>query len=127
MENNLIDDDISLDMTPLIDVIFMLLIFFIMTTTFNKPAVEILLPMAEMTEELEAGEEIVIAITDEGGIFFHEQQISGQDLDAIFAEQPDATVNLHVDRYAPFEAFVEVVDKAKARDGGKLVISAETQ
>ena len=38
------DEDASIDLTPVIDVIFMLLIFFIMTTTFSKPVLDIVLP-----------------------------------------------------------------------------------
>ena len=41
------DEDASIDLTPVIDVIFMLLIFFIMTTTFSKPVLDIVLPASE--------------------------------------------------------------------------------
>ena len=45
------DEDASIDLTPVIDVIFMLLIFFIMTTTFSKPVLDIVLPASETSEE----------------------------------------------------------------------------
>ena len=45
------DEDASIDLTPVIDVIFMLLIFFIMTTTFSKPVLDIVLPASETAEE----------------------------------------------------------------------------
>ena len=45
------DEDASIDLTPVIDVIFMLLIFFIMTTTFSKPVLDIVLPASEASEE----------------------------------------------------------------------------
>ena len=48
------DEDASIDLTPVIDVIFMLLIFFIMTTTFSKPVLDIVLPASE-TAELQQG------------------------------------------------------------------------
>ena len=41
------DEDASIDLTPVIDVIFMLLIFFIMTTTFSKPVLDIVLPASD--------------------------------------------------------------------------------
>ena len=45
------DEDASIDLTPVIDVIFMLLIFFIMTTTFSKPVLDIVLPASDTAEE----------------------------------------------------------------------------
>ena len=45
------DEDINIDLTPLIDVIFMLLIFFIMTTTFSKPVIDIMLPASKTAEK----------------------------------------------------------------------------
>lgn len=126
MFNEFLDEDLGLDLTPLIDVIFMLLIFFIMTTTFNKPILDIVLPTAEQVDQLEKGEEIVISLTKEGGFFYKNEQVSLGQLEEIFAEQPEATVNLYVDKETPFDAFVQVIDKAKVREAGKLVISAET-
>ena len=37
-------EDAGIDLTPLIDVVFMLLVFFIMTTTFSRPVLVIVLP-----------------------------------------------------------------------------------
>ena len=39
-----LEEEPSIDLTPLIDTIFMLLIFFIMTTTFSRPVLDIVLP-----------------------------------------------------------------------------------
>ncbi len=123
--NNILDEDLALDLTPLIDVIFMLLIFFIMTTTFSKPVVDIILPSAEHTEEAVKQEELVISLTAEGGYFYKDNQMSIDDLDKLFKENPEAIVNFHIDQKAPFDAFVRVIDKVKEKEGANFVISTE--
>ncbi len=123
---DLLDDDAGVDLTPLIDVVFMLLVFFIMTTTFSKPVVEIVLPTAKETQELEKQEEIVIAITETGGIFYKDISLSEGQFEALLADHPTTRLNLHVDKKAPFDSFIQVIDKAKAREGGSFVISTES-
>ncbi len=123
---DMLDDDLSVDLTPLIDVIFMLLVFFIMTTTFSKPVMDIVLPTAVKTEELEKQEEIVIAITATGGIFYKDISLSQGQFEALLEEHPTTRINLHVDKKAPFDSFIQVIDKAKAREGGSFVISTES-
>ncbi len=123
---DLLDDDAGVDITPLIDVVFMLLVFFIMTTTFSKPVMDIVLPTALKTEELEKQEEIVIAVTETGGIFYKDISLSEGQFAALLEEHPTTRINLHVDKKAPFDSFIQVIDKAKAREGGSFVISTES-
>ncbi len=125
MKMDIFDEEVSIDLAPLIDVVFMLLVFFIMTTTFSKPVIDIVLPKAEHTEEKERSEELVISLTKEGGYFYKDEQYSVEQLEHLFKENPEATINLYVDQKAPFDSFVQVVDKAKAREAGKFVISTE--
>ena len=65
------DEDASIDLTPVIDVIFMLLIFFIMTTTFSKPVLDIVLPASETSEESSRkNAELVISVKADGTIHY---------------------------------------------------------
>ncbi len=121
----LFDDDLSIDLTPLIDVIFMLLVFFIMTTTFSKPVLEILLPQAQNTDAGKKQEEIIISVDAEGQFFYNTELVDLATISALIDKHPEATLNLYIDKKTPFEAFVHIVDKAKAREGGKFVISTE--
>ena len=69
MHDDPLNDDISLDITPLIDVIFMLLIFFIMTTTFSKPVLDIVLPQSETSEDPTANKgELLISVREDGSM-----------------------------------------------------------
>ena len=98
------DEDASIDLTPVIDVIFMLLIFFIMTTSFSKP---------------------VISVKDDGTIHYQDRQLTKEALAAVLETRPEALLNLYVDEKAPFEAFVGVVDIARLKRGGHFVISTQ--
>ncbi len=62
------DDDMELNMTPMLDVVFILLIFFIVTSVFVKtPGVDIFRPEAVTTKEWKPG--ILTAVTGEGEIW----------------------------------------------------------
>ena len=120
-----LEEEPSIDLTPLIDTIFMLLIFFIMTTTFSRPVLDIILPASSEAEASAEKREQVISIKADGSLHYEGRMIDRSEVDAILAERPEALLNLHVDQKAPFEAFVEVVDIAKVRKGGRFVISTQ--
>ncbi len=120
------DDDLAVDLTPLIDVVFMLLIFFIMTTTFSKPVMEIILPKAEQAQlPEEKSKEILVSITQHGSLFYKDKRIELEQLVAELRKDTSTVLNVYVDKNAPFEAFVNVVNMAKVEREGRFVISTE--
>lgn len=122
------DEDVNIDLTPLIDVIFMLLIFFILTTTFSKPVLEVLLPSSKMAEAGEKGtKEILITVTNDGKIYYGESIIDSRKLTEILQSNPDKVLNLFIDKSAPFESFVHILDVAKKERGGKFIISTDVK
>ncbi len=120
-----LEEEPSIDLTPLIDTIFMLLIFFIMTTTFSRPVLDILLPESSEAEASDDRREQVISIKADGSLHYEGRQIDKSELVAVLSERPEALLNLYVDQKAPFEAFVGVVDIAKVKKGGRFVISTQ--
>lgn len=127
MHDDLLNDDISPDITPLIDVIFMLLIFFIMTTTFSKPVLDIVLPQSETSEDPAAGKgELLISVREDGSCWYREQQLDKDAIKALIDADPEAMLNLYVDEKTPFQYFVELVDLARQRPGGRFVISTRS-
>lgn len=120
-----LDEEPGVDLTPLIDVIFMLLIFFIMTTTFSKPVLDVVLPSASSSKQAENKKEIIISIKKDGSLHYNREEIRLDDIAAILNQAPEAELNLYVDQKAPFDAFVSVVDVAKNLREGRFVISTE--
>ena len=122
-----LDEDASIDLTPLIDVIFMLLIFFILTTTFSKPVLDIMLPASDAAlPQTERKPELLISITAEGKMFHQDEELRPESLNALLDSRNEDLLNLFVDEKAPFQAFVAIVDIAKTKRGGRFVISTKT-
>ena len=120
------DEDINIDLTPLIDVIFMLLIFFIMTTTFSKPVIDIMLPASKTAEKAGSEtKEIVITVSNKGDIYYDKNIISANELEKILKDNPDKILNMFIDKTAPFQSFVHIVDIAKKEREGRFIISTD--
>lgn len=119
--------DSRIDLTPLIDVVFMLIIFFVLAGTFSKPVLEVLLPHAQ-TSERPGGiqeKELTVALDHEGRIFAEGREFQRDELPALVALYPDLPMNLHVDKRAPFEPFIALVDQTRIAGRTNVVISTE--
>lgn len=118
--------DSSLDLTPIIDVVFMLLIFFIMATTFSMPVLDVVLPEAESAQQpLEKKAELVITIDPQGRILHKDTALDRQALADLLQTQRELPVTLFVDERAPFEPFVLIMDQAKLAKRTHVSISTQ--
>ena len=111
------DHELALNLTPMIDVVFLLLIFFMVATTFLDPEREIgiELPEAESGTTLEeAPEELIINVLRDGSLVLAGEEITrAQLLDSLRSSaQRDATtpVTIRGDRMVHHEAIVGVMD-----------------
>ncbi|MDR0338772.1 MAG: biopolymer transporter ExbD [Desulfovibrio sp.] len=120
------EPEASLDLTPLIDTVFMLLIFFIMATTFSKPVLEVALATADSAGVREAvKEKLVVTITAEGFILFDDEPVREEEVASRMAPLPrEAPLVFNVDKGAPFGLFVQVLNVAKGQQRSRFVINA---
>lgn len=116
--------DINLDLTPLIDVIFVLLIFFILTTTFAKPLLDVVLPQSNQATPNKDKQFLNIVINDKGVLYYENNEISLDDLRVLLKEKTE-TLNIMAHKDMNFGRFVEVLDIAKELRNGEFVISTE--
>lgn len=127
MDDMFLDDagfDMSIDLTPMVDVLFMLLIFFITATTFIKPVIDVNLATAESAARGNTtGKQIVITINKTGGVFLDDRQVSLSELELVFTREQEAPINLFVDRQTPFQNFLSVIDLAKQHKRDDLVVT----
>ena len=117
------DEEPRIDLTPLIDVIFMLVIFFVMTMTFSKPVLDLMLPAAENSGARKKDAELLLQVDSEGRIHYEGIEIKREELSDFLDSHRDGMLNLMIDEKAPFESFVSIVDVAKVKRNGQFVIS----
>ena len=118
-----------IDISPMMDMVFILLIFFIVTSTFTRETgIDVTKPKASSAKEL-AKESILIGITRQGTVHINETQVNLSSLQTILkqmmAESPDRPVIIVSDRDAPSGAIVDVLDECNIAKVHKVSISAE--
>ncbi|MEW6259290.1 MAG: biopolymer transporter ExbD [Thermodesulfobacteriota bacterium] len=106
-----------IDIAPLVDVVFLLLLFFMLT--FNMAldrSISIRLPQSTSSEDLSASR-IVLVITREGEVSIQGQTVSLQALATILREQPswrpDIPIHIRSDREVPVGLLVSVIDAVR--------------
>ena len=116
-----------LDITPLVDVVFLLIIFFMLTSTFViQPGIEVKLPKAITSEALEE-KNLIISLTDDGKIYLDRNVVS---LDKLKAELKEVSrqgraVLIKADQKISLGNVVEVWDLC--RDIGIAQVSIATE
>ena len=111
-------DDPEVNLTPLIDVVFILLIFFMVSTTFQKESeINIELPEASGEPLEERKDQLEIVIDANGHYFIDEQQVVNTELVTLkkaiqkfLGEQRDLPVVIRADRTTPYEAVIRAMD-----------------
>ncbi|MEP1384465.1 MAG: biopolymer transporter ExbD [Paraglaciecola sp.] len=113
----------GIDMSPLLDVVFILLIFFIVTTVFVKETgVEVDKPQAISIQKMEQTA-ILLAITDNGGVFYDGSNVGVAGVRGIVEQlqrREPRPVVIQADKTVPTELLLEVIDGAKLA-GAKTV------
>ncbi|HQZ28744.1 MAG: biopolymer transporter ExbD [Verrucomicrobiales bacterium] len=116
----------EINISPLIDVVFILLIFFIVTTVFvEETGVEIDKPRAATQQDLEKNS-ILLAVTRTGQVFYGGRDIGISGVRAVVArliKQEAMPVIIQADRAAPTEATVSVLDEAKLAGAPNVFVS----
>ena len=106
----------QIDLSPLLDVVFILLIFFIVTTVFVKETgVDVKKPQAMSASDLER-KSILIAITEDGQVIYAGQDIGVAGVRHVVTqllEQQSMPVILQVDENVKTKTLVSVMDEAK--------------
>ena len=113
-------DDIELNLTPLIDVVFLLLIFFMVSTTFDKQSqLKITLPEATASAEQVSDKAVVIGIDAKGRYFINDRQLVNTQaktlklaLIKIVADNKDVPLIIRADAKTPHASVVKAMDVA---------------
>ncbi|PLW68789.1 ExbD/TolR family protein [Pseudohalioglobus lutimaris] len=122
-------DEAELDMTPMLDIVFIMLIFFIVTTSFVKESgVTVSTPQAS-TASKQANANIFIAITAKGEIWVDRRPVDPRSVRAIVArlhaDNPEGSVIIQADEEASTRTLVEVMDQVRLAGVEGIAIAAE--
>jgi len=124
-------DETEVDLTPMLDVVFIMLIFFIVTASFvkevgidlNRP------PPGESTKTVTENENILIQITDDGMIFIDRRSVDIRavraNIERLHAERPNGIVVLAPSGASFNGLMVEVMDQARLAGVEDISLAAE--
>lgn len=120
-----LDDDLHVDLTPLIDVIFMLVIFFIMTMSFTLPVVEFNLPQSSTAQQINQSATLRITVDKHGNMSADEQAFTYDELESYIqskVKQQDTQLSLEVliDADTPTQYLIDIADLARLYTQGRL-------
>ena len=111
------DDDAKADMTPLIDMVFILLIFFIVTTSFvRETGIEVKRPVASSATTKEKAS-LFVGISPEGRVYLEGRELDIRNVKArmerFLADTPAGSVVIVADTSCPTGITVEVLDACR--------------
>jgi len=119
----------EITMAPLIDVVFLLLIFFMVTTVFpDNRGMEIEKPESEFSEPLQM-KRLLFTLQQDGSVFYKAQAIAFTDVERLVREQlnaaPDTAVMLQVDKLATTQSLISLMDACKSAGAKRVGIASE--
>jgi len=127
-DESLEEDESEINLTPMLDVVFIMLIFFIVTAVFVKePGVEVDRPEALTAFQAGAGS-IYVAVTPQDEIWIDRSVVEANEIrysiERLRQESPAAGVVIKADSDARNELVIQVMDAAKAAGVDNIVIAA---
>ncbi|MBW2274293.1 MAG: biopolymer transporter ExbD [Deltaproteobacteria bacterium] len=123
------EEESEVNLTPMLDVVFIMLIFFIVTASFVKEAgIDVTRPPAATAEKKERGN-ILVAITANNQIWIDRRQVDARALRAnierLYAENPQGSVIIQADVLSQNGLLVKVMDAARLAGVSNVALAAE--
>ncbi len=123
------EEEAAIDMTPMLDIVFIMLIFFIVSTSFLKEAgIEVSKPKAQQSQKTDKAN-IFIAIRENGEIWMDKRVVDiervSANIERMLAETPTEVVVIQADKEAKHGIVVKVMDQIKASGIDRISIAAE--
>lgn len=119
----------AIDLTPMLDVVFIMLIFFIVTATFIKEAgIEVNRPEATTADEKKRAS-ILIAVSNNNEIWIDKNRVDPrgvrQAIERLLTENPNGTVVIQSDSEASIELLVDITNAAREAGVNDVAVSTE--
>ncbi|MEJ5348367.1 MAG: biopolymer transporter ExbD [Desulfosoma sp.] len=116
-------------LTSLIDIVFLLLVYFLLTTNFlTEEGIRVQLPQALSVVPSE-DREIIVTLSSEGDVYLGAKAVTLEDLSTVIKERlqsnPETAVVLKADRSLVLDRVVQVMDTIKAAGAARLRLATE--
>jgi len=123
------EDESAIDITPMLDVVFIMLIFFIVTATFVKEAgIDVNRPDAATAVKQEKAN-ILIAINDKNEIWIDRRRVDIRsvrpNIERLHAENPQGSVVIQADKDSKTETLIKVMDASRSAGVFNVAIAAQ--
>lgn len=128
-QNLMDEEEAAIDMTPMLDVVFIMLIFFIVTASFVKESgIDVNRPEAATAVKKDRAN-ILIAISGKGEIWINKRKIDVRavqaNIERLHAENPQGTVVIQADKKSTTETLIKVMDASRAAGITDVSIAAQ--
>ena len=114
-------DEPEINLIPFIDVLLVILIFLMLTTTYSKfTELQLTLPMADAEQQRDHPKEVIVSVAADGRYAVNKNGVEGKSVDALAPvlreaakAGPDSVVIISADATAPHQAVVTVMEAAR--------------
>jgi len=121
---------LRMELSPLIDCIFQLLIFFMLSSTFLTPSIKLTLPTAE-ADSVSTTDEIMVTLSSDDTIYINKQQVTfetlGPEIRRLLQDSDEKAITIRGDSDINFSAFVRALDIAKQNGAVNVNIAHQTK
>lgn len=118
----------AIDLTPMLDVVFIMLIFFIVTASFIKETGKEVIRPPAVTSEKKPAASILIAVTDNNEIWVDKKKVDPRNIKLVIErmrlDNPKGTVSIQADQEADIKFVVDIANAA--RETGIAEVSVST-
>lgn len=125
------EDDADINLTPMLDIVFIMLIFFVVTASFLKESgVDVSRPQASTAVRKEHGN-ILVGITAQDEVWIDRRRVDVRavraSIERLHAENPEGAVVIQADKKAKTGLLVQVIDQARMAGVADVSIAATRQ
>ena len=123
------DDESAIDITPMLDIVFIMLIFFVVTTSFVKESgIDVNRPSASTAERKETGS-ILVAISMDNIVWIDKRRVDPDairpNIERLHAENPEGGVVIQADKASTSGLLVKVMDQIRLAGVTNISIAAQ--
>ena len=122
-------DKVDVNLSPLIDMVFLLLIFFVVTTSFVKETGIDVQRSTAATAEVKASGSILISVSSDGEVWMEGKKVDVRSVRGLveraLAEDPEAGVVVVADKNSETGEVVKVMDQCRLAGAGNVSLAAK--